>query len=320
MEAAPKVGNVVITTANGMKWLPVLLPSIAGQTYGDHETTVVLDGADRTVLEYLSSDWPEIQVVPIPVAGGFARAIDRGVRASRGTYIGVLNDDVELEPEWLERLVSELDAEPRVGFATGKTLLYDDREVINETYQDLHTCGRFVPRGLLEKDIGQYDRPRPATIGSASASVYRRRAVEDAGGFDTDYGFYCEDADLCLRMILRGYRGRYIPEARAYHAWAPSVGRHSETAALLGQRNTLITIAKDFPGPLLLRSLPKILRYQVRLFKEQRDNGTAGVMLKALASFIRALPRTLRKRRQVMQQRSVSSEEFGSFLIAGYPH
>jgi GT2 family glycosyltransferase len=319
MESVPKVGNVIITTAKGMKWLPVLLLSIARQTFTDHETTVVVDGADPAVLEYLGSEWPDVEVVPIPEAGGFARAIDRGVRSSRGEYIGILNDDIELEPDWLERLVAEHDRDARVGFATGKTLLYEERELINETYQDLHTCGRFVPRGLLERDTGQYDQPGPTTIASASASVYRRRAVEQAGGFDTDFGFYCEDADLCLRMLLCGYLGRYVPQARAYHAWAPTMGRSSETAALLGQRNTLITIAKDYPAPLLLRNLPKIARYQARLFREQRGNGSARVMVKAWTSFLRTLPRTLRKRRAVMRRRSVTSEEFGSFLIADYP-
>jgi hypothetical protein len=231
----------------------------------------------------------------------------------------VLNDDLELEPKWLELLVAELDQDARVGFATGKTLLYDRRDVINEANQDLHTCGRFVPRGLLEKDVGQYDESGPTTIASASASLYRRRAVEEAGGFDPDYRFYCEDADLCLRMILAGYSGRYVPDARAYHAWAPTLGRSSDSAAILGQRNTLITIAKDFPGPLLARSLPKILRYQARILKEQRRSGKARVSLRAWAGFARELPRTLRKRRRVMRERSISSAEFGSFLISDYP-
>src|SRR5947207_5680893 len=82
MEPLPKVGNVVITTAKGMKWLPGLLPSIASQTYADQETSVVVDGADPAVLDYLSTEWPDVEIVPIPDAGGFARAIDRGVRSS----------------------------------------------------------------------------------------------------------------------------------------------------------------------------------------------------------------------------------------------
>jgi GT2 family glycosyltransferase len=319
MGPVPKVGNVVITTANGTKWLPGLLPSIARQTYTDHETTVVVDGADPAVLDYLSSEWPEIHVVPIPEAGGFARAIDRGVRASRGAYIGILNDDIELEPDWLELLVAELDRDGGVGFATGKTLLYDRRDTINETSQDLYTCGRFVPRGSEEPDVGQYDQPGPTTIASASASVYRRAAVEHAGGFDTDYGIYCEDADLCLRMLLGGYRGSYLPAAVAYHAWSPTMGRGSDTSLLLGNRNTLVTLLKDLPAPILLRSLPKIVRYQWWTYKLARANQWAGTLIRAWLSFLRMLPGTLRKRWRLQRRRAITSPEFETFLLTGYP-
>jgi len=319
MEPVPKVGNVVITTAKGMKWLPVLLPSIARQTYTDRETTVVVDGADPTVLEYLRSEWRDIEVVPIPEAGGFARAIDRGVRSSRGEYIGILNDDIELEPDWLELLVAELDRDPGLGFVTGKTLLYDRRDLINETSQDLHTCGRFVPRGSEEKDVGQYDDPGPTAIASASSSVYRRRAVEEAGGFDTDYGIYCEDADLCLRMLLSGYRGRYVPVARAYHAWAPTMGRSSDASLFLGNRNTLVTLFKDLPGPVLLRSLPKVVRYQWWTYKLARADHWARTLVRAWASFLRMLPATLRKRRRIQKRRAVSPREFEGFLLTDYP-
>jgi GT2 family glycosyltransferase len=319
MEAVPKVGNVIITTANGIKWLPTLLPSIAGQTYTDHETTVIVDGADPAVLEYLSSEWPDIEVVPIPDAGGFAQAIDLGVRSTRGEYIGILNDDIELEPDWLELLVAELDRDPQVGFTTGKTLLYDRRNVINETSQDLYTCGRFVPRGSEEEDVGQFDEPGPTTVASASASVYRRRAVEEAGGFDTDYGIYCEDADLCLRMILAGYRGRYLPDGRAYHAWAPTMGRSSDTSLFLGNRNTLLTLFKDLPGPLLAKSLIKIVRYQRWTYTLARAYRWRRTLLRAWGSFVRMLPSTLRKRRALQQRRAISSPDFEALLLTEYP-
>ena len=58
---------------------------------------------------------------------------------------------------------------------------------------------------------------------------------------------YCEDADLCLRMVLLGYRGLYVPEARAYHAWAATTGRGSAASRFYSVRNTLTTLLKDMP-------------------------------------------------------------------------
>ena len=118
--------------------------------------------------------------------------------------------------------MGELERDPGLGFVTGKTLLYDERELINETKQDLYTCGRFIPAACSSGTRGsgtgacrrRSSRPRPC--------MYRRHAVEAAGGFDEDYFMYCEDADLCLRMVLARLP-RAVP---ARSARLPRLGGH----------------------------------------------------------------------------------------------
>jgi|SRR5215207_3371351 len=312
--------SVVITTyTRGREYLPALLRSLVEQTCGDHQITVVADGGDPEVIAYLEREWPAVEVVSVPERRGYAGVAGLGVRSTGGRYIAMLNDDVELEPNWLELLVGELERDPGLGFVTGKTLLYDQRDVINETKQDLYTCGRFVPCGLLERDEGQWDRRLPAASASASTALYRREAVEAAGGFDEDYVMYCEDADLCLRMVLLGYRGLYVPEARAYHAWAATTGRTSENARYYSIRNALTTMLKDLPLPLLLTSLPKILLYQSHIHSVAQGDGYAPTVTRAWRSFIKNIPSTVRKRRRLMRRRAIRSRDFKSLLLTGYP-
>jgi GT2 family glycosyltransferase len=319
VKEVPKVAVVITTSTRGLDYLPGLLPTIEQQSYGDHEVTVAVDGGDLATLTYLKEEWPAVRVASTPELRGFASCARLGMDSSRGEYIALMNDDIELEPDWLEILVAELESDPVLGFVTGKTLLLDRRNVINETRQDFYTCGRFEPVGLLDEDTGQHDQRAPTTIASASASVYRREAVDAAGGIDTDYFIYCEDADLCLRMLLCGYRGLYVPEARAYHAWAPTMGRTSERSRFLAHRNTLTTMAKDLPVPILLRSLPKILLYQGHVYGAQRANEGPRTLLRSWASFLKALPATLRKRRRLMRNRVISTREFSAFLLDEYP-
>jgi len=319
MSDSSAVGVVITTYNRGLEYLPALLRSLGEQSYRDHEVTIVVDGGDPAVIAYLEDGWPGVEVLSTPKSMGYAAIAALGVRSSRGRYIAMLNDDVELEPEWLEVLVAELEADPGLGFVTGKTLLYHDRELINETKQDLYTCGRFVPRGLLERDEGQWDERLPAAVVSASTAVYRREAVEAAGGFDEDYVMYCEDADLCLRMVLLGYRGLYVPGAGAYHAWAASTGRGSRDARFYSIRNTLTTLLKDMPLSVLLPSLPKIVLYQSHNLAVARGDRDRPGVLRAWGSFLRGIPSTLRKRRRVMRSRTIPTRDLQEMLISEYP-
>src|SRR5262249_22880423 len=183
-----------VTPRNGLKYLELVLPSLRAQTIQDFDVTVVDDASTDGSVDYLERSWPQVRVVALEANAGFAAAVNRGIDASDGELVALVNNDVELAPDWLEELVGELRRDPGLGFVTGKILSFETPDVIDEVGQDYFTCGRFAPRGKGERDGGQYERAQSIPIATAAASIYRRAAVESAGGFDEDYVFYCEDA------------------------------------------------------------------------------------------------------------------------------
>jgi GT2 family glycosyltransferase len=308
-----------VTPRDGLKYLDLVLPSLGAQTYHDFDVTVVDDASTDDSVAYLQRNWPEVRVIALANNAGFSGAVNRGIEASRGEFVALINNDIQLSPDWLQGLVRELEENPEIGFVTGKILSYEERDVIDEAGQDYYTCGRFAPRGAGERDVGQYGEPLPVPIGTAAASIYRRTAVERAGGFDEDYFLYCEDSDLCLRMLLIGSRGLYVPGSSAYHVRGGTTGRGSDLARFYGLRNGLITLLKDLPARVLLQALPKILLYEHHQYKVARGNGYTRTLLRAYASFFKTLPRTLRKRWRIQRRRTISSADFQSFLLTDYP-
>ncbi len=324
MRPAPKV-SVVIPTHNGatprdgLTYLEMVLSTLRRQSFRDFDVTVVDDGSTDGSRRYLEEQWPEVRVVALAGNSGFPKTVNAGIEATDGEYIALLNNDIELSPDWLEHLVGELDREPGLGFVTGKIVRYHERNVIEQVGQDLYTCGMFSPRGLDADDSGQYEEPRRIVIATAAASIYRREAVVRAGGFDEDYFLYCEDADLCLRMVLQGFEGLYVPGPVAYHVRGGTTGQESDRTRFYLLRNTPITLLKDFPGPILWRALPKIAAFQAHQWRVARKGGFARTLLRAYASFIRAIPSTLGKRRRVQRRRTTTVAAFGSLLLTEYP-
>jgi GT2 family glycosyltransferase len=191
--------------------------------------------------------------------------------------------------------------------------------VIEQAGQDFFTCGHFEPRGLDQRDTGQYDERRATTIVTAAAALYRRDALRRAGNFDDDYFLYCEDGDACLRMLLCGYTGLYVPEPRAFHVRGGTTGTRFDLPRFYLVRNALITLLKDLPASILLRSLPKVALYQYGQLVASRKQGVARTVLRAYGSFLRMLPATLRKRRAVQRARQVGAGEFAAQVRTEYP-
>ena len=299
------------TPRDGLVYLEMVLETLAAQTFRDFDITVVDNGSTDGSVEYLRSRWPEVRVVELAENAGFPAAINRGVHASRGRYVALLNNDIELSPDWLELLVAELDGDPGIGFVTGKIMRHDDRNVIEQAGHDFFTCGHFQPIGLDQPDTGQYDERRPTAIVTAAAALYRRQALAEAGDFDEDYFLYCEDGDLCLRMLLRGYSGIYVPQPRAFHVRGGTVGAQSDLPRFYLVRNTLVTLLKDMPASILFRSLAKIALYQYGVLASSRRQGI-GRTLRAYGSFLRMVPATLRKRRAIQRERRVAPAAFAA--------
>ena len=320
----PKVSIVIpnrdgATARDGLVYLELVMGTLAGQSFRDFDVVVVDNGSTDDSVAYLRENWPDAQVIELGENRGFSAAVNRGVDAGRSPYVALLNTDLELSPDWLELLVGEFERDPRLGFATGKIMRHDDRGVIEQAGHDFYTCGRFEPRGLDERDEGQYDERRATPIVTAAAALYRREALEAAGGFDEDYFLYCEDGDVCLRMLLRGYSGLYVPEPMAFHVRGGTVGASLDLPRFYLVRNALITLLKDLPASVLARSLPMIALYHWGQLSAARREGYARRVMQAYASFVRMIPATLRKRSAIQRDRAISPAELSSLLRTDYP-
>jgi GT2 family glycosyltransferase len=320
----PKVSIVIpnrngATPREGPTYLEMVMGTLAEQSFRDFEVIVADNGSSDDSVPYLRENWPDAQVVELGENRGFSAGVNAGIAAGRGPYVALLNTDIELSPDWLELLVGEFERDPRLGFATGKIMRHDDRGVLEQAGHDFFTCGRFEPRGLDERDEGQYDERRATPIVSAAAALYRRAALEEAGGFDEDYFLYCEDADVCLRMLLCGYSGLYVPEPKAFHVRGGTVGSDQDLPRFFLVRNALVTLLKDLPTPVLVRSLPKIALYHWGALSAGRREGYGRRVLQAFTAFLRMVPATLRKRGVVQGARAITPAEFAALVRTDYP-
>jgi GT2 family glycosyltransferase len=307
--------SVVIPTWNGAALLPGCLSALAQQRCRTFETIVVDDGSTDGSVRLLERDYPWVQVVARPRNGGFVRAVNDGILASRGEIICLLNNDTEPDAGWLEALERAAQAYPHVAFFACKLLLWDRRTV-------LHSAGDFygldgVPgsRGVWQEDRGQYDACLEVFAACGAAAAFRRSLLDDIGLFDDDLVQYCEDVDLAWRAALRGHRGLFVPDAIVYHRLSATGG--GPLASYYCGRNFIAVLAKDVPALLLRRHWRAIVGAQLRITIEALQHvrsPAARARLRGQLAGLVLLPRMLGKRRRVQAGRRVSVEELEALL------
>ena len=220
---------------------------MAAQTRPVAETIVVDNGSNDGSVALVQSRYGWARTIELGRNTGFAHAANVGIAAARAPYVALLNADVVLAPDWLERLAAVLDADAEVAAVACKMVDLEDPERIYDAGDFLRRDGVCEQRGRFHRDDGSLDAPGEAFAACAGAALYRRAAVLAAGGFDRRYFAYIEDVELGLKLRRAGWRARYEP-AVARHASESSAHMLARPVAAWAERNTILLVARHFPA------------------------------------------------------------------------
>lgn len=217
--------DVVIPIYGGWALTQRCLATLAAQTRA-HRAIVVDNASPDDSVARLRSEAPGVDVVETGANRGYAAAVNGGLAAGSGEVVVVLNNDVLLEPDFLERLVAPLEADPALGSVTPLLLRPDERTIDNAGLAADPTLAGF-PR-LQGRPAADARLAAPRLLGpSGAAAAYRRAALEAIGGYDERIFLYQEDLDAALRLRDAGWPTTLAVQARGVHLGSATTGRRS---------------------------------------------------------------------------------------------
>lgn len=300
--------TVAVLSYDGRELLEVVLPSLDAQRFRGFRTVVVDNGSSDGTVEWLAERWPSVEVVALPENLGVTAALNVCLRAAADAeYIGLLNNDLELDPDALGELVRTLQEHPEAGSAGPKLVDFHNRRILDGAGDVFSWAGTGGRRGHGEVDRGQYDSPRPIFGACGGAAVYRRTAIDDVGCFDEAFFAFYEDTDWAFRAQLAGWACRYVPSAVVYHMGSATLGRGmTDFTQYHLWRNGIWLMTKGYPGAAFVRHAPRILYVQAAQAVVAARGGRLRLWARALLDVGRGLPAALRRRRQVQARRRAS--------------
>jgi GT2 family glycosyltransferase len=298
--------SVVIVTWNGRHHLDACLPSVQAQAGVSAEIVLVDNASTDGTIEHVRERFPDVRVVALPRNLGFAGGNNAGVRAARGQFVALLNNDTIASPGWLRALVNGVDEATGYSLVTSRIVYMHAPNVIDSAGDGLLRWG-----GAFKRHHGA-----PAAVAAMSGEVFGvcgaaclmpKAVFDELGGFDEDFFASHEDVDLSYRARLRGYRCRYVADAVVRHHGSATLGRVSAFSVFQGQRNLEWMYFKNTPALLLLRTLPGHVIYNAAAAVHFARIGLLGPFLRAKLAALASLPRLLRKRADVQRGRRVDT-------------
>jgi GT2 family glycosyltransferase len=328
MSASPATTFVVVNW-NRRALLEECLRALQAQTRADFELVLVDNGSTDGSPECLG-EFPRLRAALIrnQENRGFAPAVNQGIRAARGRFIALLNNDAVLDSRWLEAMLAPLETNPELGMCACKIVFAGSAGIIDKAGHVIAGDGQNYGRGHREPDRGQYDLGGEVLFPDGAAALFRREVFESAGLFDEDFFAYGDDAEMGLRARLCGWKCLYVPTAIAYHHHSATLGAYSPQKIFLVERNRVWLVAKLFPLRALLQvpcyTAARWLYSMASLIMGRGDAARArgetslpallGAVLRAQVAALSGLPAILRKRREFRRRCRVSSREFARLM------
>jgi poly-beta-1,6 N-acetyl-D-glucosamine synthase len=202
--------SIIIPAYNEEGVIEGAMASLAGLDYPQYEVVVVDDGSDDQTLALASRlegtfGNAEFRVVT-KSNGGKATALNTGIAVSKYPFIFCMDADSRLEPQTLRKAVQQFN-DPSVGAVAGNVKVQNRHKIITKLQALEYIEGLNLPRraqGFLAA----------VNIVPGPVGLFRREALEEVGGYDTDT--YAEDADLTLKLVASGWKVVYEDTAVAW--------------------------------------------------------------------------------------------------------
>jgi GT2 family glycosyltransferase len=214
----------------------------------DHDEIIVVDNAstDGSLEQLRARD--DVHLISLS-ENTYIFGLNRGLQVACGEFVAFLNNDIVVEPDFVERGLER--------FSDGDDVFAVCPRILEPTGADQgsRTAGSWHRGLIFYRPLPHSRTPTDCFFAVGGQSFFRRRMLDEIGSIDPLlWPMYHEDIELSYRAWKRGWRIRYAPDAVAHHRGGHSSRRAFSARQLRSfvRQNEYLTVWKDVTDRRLL--------------------------------------------------------------------
>ena len=242
------VFSIVIVNYNGLEDTCALIDSIP---FNDKMEVIVVDNGSKTnEAAIIGQRYPYVITIRSEQNLGFAGGNNFGIKAARGKYLYLINNDTIFKGEEFQALIDRLNTSDKIGMVCPKIrFAWENYPIQFAGYTPLSAITmRNRAIGFGEEDKGQYDTPHATPYAHGAAMMVSRKALERVGMLPECYFLYYEELDWSMMFTKAGYEIWYEPASTIYHKESRSTGQDSPLRTYYLTRNRLLFVKRNVKG------------------------------------------------------------------------
>jgi len=249
--------SIITINYNQAKATGDFLASVQKITYPSTEIIVIDNASPEPGFNNLKESFPNVLFIQNHVNKGFAGGNNIGVAAAKGEYLLFINNDTEVEQDFLQPLVDCMRSEASIGMVSPKIKYYFNKGLIQ--YAGGTRINPFTGRGKFmgsgQPDSNLYHQSYPTALIHGAAMLVSRELIRKAGLMYEPFFLYYEELDWCERAKRAGFTLYYCGKSVVYHKVSFSTGKSSALKVYYLTRNRLLFARRNYTGPQLLTSV-----------------------------------------------------------------
>ena len=242
--------SIITVNYNQTEITCALLESLRKISYPNIEILVVDNASFKDDPAPIKIRFPEVTLFLSNENLGFAGGNNLAIRQSKGEYILLINNDIEVDPGFLDPLVEKMIHNDIIGAVSPKVRYFYQPTIIQ--YAGFEPMSPITIRqhsnGFRQEDKGQFDNDRLTDFGFGAALLVSRSVIEKVGLMADIFFLYYEEMDWMTRMRRTGFEIWYVHNSLIYHKDSVTTGGMSSLKTYYVTRGRLLYMRRNTHG------------------------------------------------------------------------